>query len=272
MDAIDTHCHLNDPSFRETLPDVIARAREAGVGRCIVPAYDRESLERTARLTESFPGTLLGAYGLHPWFVADGFDPEELRDLLRRESTVAVGEIGLDFSSTDYPAAENQTRALILQLEMAIELRLPVLLHCRKAYDALYGILKQYRGRLEGVLHSYSGGADNLARFMELGFYISFSGAVTRSNARKYHKTAAAVPLDRALLETDAPSIATASTVASLVEPRHLIEVARKIAELRAIPLEEVCRQTTENALKLFCRIPHIEWCVEGHTAFDRNQ
>ncbi len=258
MDAIDTHCHLNDALYNATLTDVLERAKAAGVGRCIVPAYDPDSLERTAQLAAAFPEILFPAYGLHPWFLGDGCDPEKIRSFLLRGNAVAVGEIGLDFSSADYPAADVQVRALTLQLELAVEFHLPVLLHCRKAHDPLYGILKPYRGRLAGVLHSYSGGAAGLVRFLELGFYISFSGTVTRSNARKYHKTAMAVPFERMLLETDAPSIATESTVASAVEPRHVFEVARKIAELRSIPLGEVCRQSTENALRLFDRILHI--------------
>jgi TatD DNase family protein len=258
MDMIDTHCHLNDALFAATLPDVMERANAAGVAKCIVPAYDRASLERTAQLADAFPDILFPAYGLHPWFIEDRCDPERIRPFLLRENTVAIGEIGLDYSSAAYPAADEQTRVLIRQLDMAVEFNLPVLLHCRKACDPLYGILKQYRGRLRGVIHSYSGGADGLARFMELDFYISFSGSVTRSNAKKYHRTAAAVPLERMLLETDAPSIATESTVASAVEPRHVLEVAQKIAEIREIPLPDVCRQSTENALRLFTRIPHI--------------
>jgi TatD DNase family protein len=258
MDIIDTHCHLNDVSFADTLPDVIARARAAGVSRFIVPAYDTESLERTEELAESHPGTLFPAYGLHPWFITDRCDTESIRSYLLRGNAVAVGEIGLDFYSDAYPAAEEQVRALVAQLDMAVEFDLPVLIHCRKAYDLLFNILKQYRRRLRGVLHSYSGGADGLVRFLDLGFYVSFSGSVTRSNARKYHRTAAAVPLECFLLETDAPSIATETTVASEIEPRHILEVAQKIAEIRALPFPEVCRQTTENALSLFPRIPQL--------------
>lgn len=258
MDAIDTHCHLNDPVFQTMLPDLIERAKAAGVGRFIVPAYDWKSQERTAQLAASFPGIIFPAYGFHPWFITEGLDAEELRSQLLRKKAIAVGEIGLDFSSPAYPSADEQVQAMIRQMDIAVELHLPVLLHCRKAYDALYGILKRYHGRLEGVLHSYAGGSEGMARFVELGFYISFSGAVTRSNARKYHKTATAVPLDRMLLETDAPSIATASTVASAVEPRHILEVAGKIAELRSISLEEVCRQSTENALRLFSGLARV--------------
>lgn len=255
IDLIDTHCHLNDPSFAPTLPGVIARARAAGVHRIVVPAYDAPSLGRTAELADAYPGLVFPAFGFHPWFLS-GCDPEQLRPLLGREDTVAVGEIGLDFASPDYPAPDEQLRALDRQLGLAVEFDLPVLLHCRKAYDALYPLLKAYRGRLRGVLHSYSGGAELLPRFLDLGLDISFSGSVTRTNARKYHRTAAAVPADRFLLETDAPSIATGSTVGSEVEPRHVLEVAQKIASLRARPLEEIAVRSTENALALFTRMP----------------
>jgi TatD DNase family protein len=257
MDLIDTHCHLNDPSFAQTLPAVMDRARAAGVGRCVVPAYDGASLERTAVLASLYPGTLLPAYGIHPWFVRDFSDPARLRAFIGRSDAVAVGEIGLDLSP-ECPPAELQVPALIAQLEMAAEFGLPVLIHCRKAHDQLYGILKPYRGRVKGVLHSYSGGPSGMDRFVEMDYCIAFSGSVTRVNARKYHRTAAAVPLERMLLETDAPSIATESTVASEVEPRHVLEVAGRIARIRDLPLPEVCRQSTANALRLFRRIPRL--------------
>lgn len=255
IDLIDTHCHLNDPSFAPTLPGVIARARAEGVNRFVVPAYDAPSLGRTAELADGYPGLVFPAFGFHPWFL-HGYDPEKLRPLLGREDTVAVGEIGLDFASPDYPPPDEQLRALDRQLGLAVEFGLPVLLHCRRAYDPLFALLKEYRGRLRGVLHSYSGGADLLPRFLDLGLDISFSGSVTRSNARKYHRTAAAVPADRFLLETDAPSIATESTAGSEVEPRHVVEVAQKIAALRGRTLEEIAAQSTQNALALFTRIP----------------
>ena len=124
MDIIDTHCHLNDGSFTDTLPDVIVRARAAGVNRFIVPAYDAESLERTGELAASYPGILFPAYGLHPWFITDRCDPERIRPFLSRGNAVAVGEIGLDFHSDAYPAAEEQVRALVAQLDMAVEFNL----------------------------------------------------------------------------------------------------------------------------------------------------
>jgi TatD DNase family protein len=129
---------------------------------------------------------------------------------------------------------------------------LPVLIHCRRAHEPLYQILKTYYGKIRGVMHSFSGSLELMSRFLDLGFYISFSGSVTRETAKIYHKNTQTVPLDRLLVETDAPSIATKTTVAHEIEPRHAKEVAQKIAELRGISFEEVCTHTTENAKCLF--------------------
>ena len=248
---LDTHCHLNDPAFAETLPEVILRAREAGVAACIVPAYDQASLSRTAELARQYPEYILPAYGLHPWFVGDGLDIDELRGCLARPGTVAVGEIGLDFSP-ECPPPEAQLEPFKLQLAIAAELGLPVVIHCRKAHEALYKIVAEYKGRLTGVLHSFSGGKELALRFIELGFCIAFSGSVTRTTAKKYHKTAAGIPLEYILVETDAPSIATETTVASRVEPRHAVEVARGIAWLRGMDFDEVAGATTATARRLF--------------------
>lgn len=254
MNLIDTHCHLNDPSFSDRITEVIGRAKTVGVKSAIVPAYDMESLERTAKLAESFPGFVFPAYGLHPWFIAEDADFAVIRSYINRKDAIAVGEIGLDFSP-ECPSAGIQAPAFICQLDMAAEFRLPVLIHCRKAYDKLYEILRQYQGRIKGVLHSYSGGRDAMAKFTDLGFYIAFSGSVTRENARKYHRTAEAVPLERLLLETDAPSIATESTVASAVEPIQVLEVAQRIAAIRKMSAADICNLSTQNTLKLFDKI-----------------
>lgn len=248
---IDTHCHLNDPAFAEILPAVIARAKAAGVQACVVPAYDRASLQRTAELGLQYPGYIFPAYGLHPWFVSQGLDSAGLRGYLAQPGAVAVGEIGLDFFP-ECPLPAAQVPAFKLQLALAAELGLPVVLHCRKAHDALYKLVAAYKGRLTGVLHSFSGGRDLALRFIELGFCIAFSGSVTRATAKKYHKAAAEIPLEYLLLETDAPSIATDTTVASQVEPRHAVEVAARIAGLRGCSFEEIAQATTANARRLF--------------------
>jgi TatD DNase family protein len=247
---VDTHCHLNDPSFGDSLDDVLGRARCAGVVQFIVPAYDRASLPRTLELARFYPGVVFPALGLHPWYLEDG-GAEELAGYLDSKEVVAVGEIGLDLAPGMAPV-EVQERAFVAQLDMAEHRGLPVLVHCRKAHGRMLDILGAYRGKVTAVLHSFSGSAEVMERFLDLGCYISFSGSVTRENARKYHRCARLAPEDRFLLETDAPSIATQTTVASLVEPSHTVEVAMKVAGLRGVSLEEVCRLSTRNARRLF--------------------
>lgn len=247
---IDTHCHLNDPSFEASMEDVLGRSRGNGVIAFIVPAYDRASLPTTLRLARRYPGEIFPAFGIHPWFV-EGGTPEELEYYLGCRETVAVGEIGLDFAPGT-PAVEIQERMFTGQLDMAVRLRLPVLIHCRKAHNRIYDILAAYKGRIEIVMHSFSASAEVAQRFLDLGCYISFSGSVTRETAKKYHRCARQVPLNRLLVETDAPSIATQTTVASRVEPWHTVEVAKKIAELKGLSCEEVCDVSAANALKVF--------------------
>jgi TatD DNase family protein len=248
---IDTHCHLNDPAFEKTLSDVMARAREAGVHGFVVPSYDLESLGRTAELASSCPEVIFPALGIHPWHVSKGIDYKEIFSFIRQHPPAGIGEIGLDFSP-ECPPQEVQVKSLVRQLEWAEEFDLPVTIHCRKAYDAFYQVIADRGGRIRGALHSFSGSKEMMFKLIDLGFYIGFSGSVTRSTAKKYQKNARAAPLDRILLETDAPSIATETTIASEVEPRHVVEVARKIAELRSLSLEEVSEKTTENARRLF--------------------
>jgi TatD DNase family protein len=247
---IDSHAHLNEPVFVK-LDEVVARAKNAAVGACVVPAYDRDSLDRTFALAGRYPGFVFPAYGIHPWFAGDPVDVERVKECLDRGNAVAVGEIGLDFAA-GHDRQECQIVLFRKQLEIAIEYHLPVIVHCRKAFDPLSGILSDYRGKLRGVMHSFSGSPEWMRRFLDLGFCISFSGSVTRKSARKYHRNAQAVPADRYLLETDAPSIATESTPASEVEPMHLVEIARKMAEIRNMEYGDICRESSENAKNLF--------------------
>lgn len=248
---IDTHVHLNEAEFREKIDEVIGRAKSALIDACVVPAYDLDSLQRTEDLALNDPGFIFPAFGIHPWFIDDRFDAGKIREYLDKENAVAVGEIGLDFG-VGFNNEDQQIEVLTAQLNLSIEYALPVIIHCRKAFEPLYPILSGYRGRIKGVMHSFSGSREVMERFIDLGLYISFSGSVTRKSARKYHKNAAAVPPDRYLIETDAPSIATESTVASAVEPMHLLEIANKMAELRNVKIEDIARESSENAKRLF--------------------
>lgn len=235
---------------------MISRALDAGVTSFIVPAYDAASLERTRALCAGPQTVLFPAYGIHPWYVDASMDVETLLGpyIGDPEKVSAIGEIGLDFTP-GCPPPDLQVDLLRRQFVLAIERHLPVIIHCRKAHDQLFSLVSAHRGTLRGVMHSYSGSRELMSKFLDLGFFIGFSGSVTRRTAQKYHKNAAAVPFDRYLIETDAPSIATETTVASRVEPVHTVEVARAVAALRAISWEQVCSESTQNAFSLF-RLP----------------
>lgn len=248
---IDSHAHLNEPIFTNKIAGVITRAKNAGIDACVVPAYNGDSLQRTHALALDYPGFIFPAYGIHPWFVDDLLYVEKIKLYLEQGSAVAVGEIGLDFG-VGFDNEDQQIKVLTEQLNLAVEYKLPVIIHCRKAFDPLYQVLTAYRGKIRGVMHSFSGSKELMARFIDLGLYISFSGSVTRKSARKYHRNAELVPQDRYLIETDTPSIATESTVASEVEPMHLVEISHKMADLRHRNYEDICRESLDNAKRLF--------------------
>ena len=231
---------------------VLDRARRAGVTRIVVPAYDRASWEAVAGLARR--DGVRAAYGLHPWAAAEDLEPDRLVDALRNGDAVAVGELGLDFAIDAFDR-ERQLRVLRPQLETAAALDLPVLLHCRSAFEELLALLREFAPGLRGVVHAFSRGPDLARRFLDLGFHLGFGGAITRPNAVRARRSAVAAPWDRIVLETDAPSIGLDGIEAAHVEPRHVLDVARSLAELRGEPLETVARRTTENARALF-RIP----------------
>lgn len=251
MQLCDTHCHLSLEPLCGDLEGVIARAHAAGVATLVVPAYDLASFAAVAGLGRR-PG-LHPALGLHPWMAAEPLDLAALRAALLACGAVAVGEIGLDFAIAG-ANRPRQLELLALQLELAVELDLAVILHCRAAFDELLALLGSHRGRLRGVVHAFSKGPELAGRLLELGLHLGFGGALTRPRARA-QASVLAVPADRLLLETDAPSIGLQGIPAASVEPRHVADIATRCAELRGVPLPELARTTTENARRLF-RLP----------------
>ncbi len=249
---IDTHAHLNDPAFSGRLEAVVERARSAGVTACVVPAYDPESFPVTEQVSAAWPGFALPAYGIHPWY-AHRFAaaPSLERCLDRHPEAVAVGEIGLDFSP-GLPPPDVQVGVFLRQLVVAEERGLPALVHCRGAFEKMFEILAARPRRSAVVLHSFSGGPGWLQRFLPLGVFVGFAGALTRPNARRYHQCAREVSVDRFLVETDAPAIATASTPASEVEPAHAMEVLAALAAHRGECAAVVAQAAERNARLVF--------------------
>jgi TatD DNase family protein len=247
MELVDTHCHLFYKPLRDDLDGVLARASAAGVTRIVVPAYDLSSWDEVRTLSER-PG-IYPALGLHPWVADEPLDPAQLRDRLRECRAVAVGEIGLD-AKVEEPSMETQRRVLRMQLRVARDLDLPVLLHCRDAFDELIVELREFAPDLRGVIHAFSKAPDLAQRFLDLGMHLAFGGAVTRPGS-KAGRSVEMVPEKRMLLETDAPSIALLDVPPEGVEPRHVREIAETAARIRGVPVETVAQITTANALAL---------------------
>ena len=259
---IDTHCHLNFTSYDEDREDVLRRAREAGVDRIIIPAIDLESCEQALSLADSHAGLYFAA-GIHP-NSCRGFSPsalEALRDFARHKLAIAIGEIGLDYYWDKCPPAK-QRRALELQLELAAELRLPVILHNRESSADLLAILEAWapsvspdkKGRL-GVLHSFSASAEVARRALDLGFYLGLTGPITYKKAQELRAIAADAPVDRLLIETDGPFLAPQQRRGKRNEPSYLRYVNERMAQLKGLSFDDMARQTTLNAERLFSLI-----------------
>jgi len=260
MRLVDTHCHLDAPPLGEDPAAVLGRAAAADVDTVIVPAYDRASWDRLRALLP-LPGVFV-AFGIHPWVADDEGALRELRSWLANPTgapqpagsgtevrAVAVGEIGLD--AKEGPPLPVQVRLLRAQCRLARELDLPVILHCRGAFEELIDLLREFTPGLRGVIHAFARGPDLAARFLELGMHLAFGGAVTR-DGRRARRSAPVVPSDRILLETDAPSIGLAGVPASETEPRHVATIAASLAGLRGVPVETIAAITTANAKALF--------------------
>ena len=256
MQLIDTHCHLDCEPLSLAVPAVLARARQAGVGAVVAPAYDAASWLPLQALAAAWPQQVHPALGLHPWAAAEPLDLDDLAAGLRECAAVAVGEIGLD-SKIDGPPLSVQIPVLERQLELARDLDLPVILHCRGAFAELATILQRFDPPLRGVLHAFSRSLELAQQFSGLGLHLGIGGAVTRPQAGKVRAAVAALPLDRLLLETDAPSIGLHGVEAAATEPRHVREVAAAIAALRGLSVASVAETTTRSAAELFrLRVP----------------
>ena len=252
-DLIDSHAHLDDAQYDDDRAEMLARARAAGVVQVVNVGYDLPSSGRALALAAEYD-FIFAAVGVHPHEVRE-LPPdylERLREMCRRPGVVALGEIGLDYYR-DLSPREVQRKVFREQLALARELDLPVIIHDRDAHGDVLDILrKDGVGPAGGVMHCFAGSLEMAAACMEMGFYISFAGPVTYPNARRPKEVAAAVPLERLLVETDAPYLAPQVHRGKRNEPAYVRHVAEQIAALRGIAVEELARATTANARRLF--------------------
>ena len=247
----DSHCHLDAAEFDVDRPAVLARARDAGVARQLVPAVDRASWDAIRTLCAAEPG-LRPAYGLHPMFL-DRHQPghlDELRDWLESERPAAVGECGLDFF-VDGLDPDKQRLYFRRQLELARDFDLPVVLHARRAVEEVIATLREVGGQ-RGVVHSWSGSEEQARQLFELGFCLGIGGPVTYDRAKRLRRTVASMPLDCLLLETDAPDQPDANWRGQRNEPARLRQVLDVVAQLRGQPAAAIAEATSANALRLF--------------------
>ncbi|WP_421655499.1 TatD family hydrolase [Leptothermofonsia sp. ETS-13] len=257
MRLIDTHVHINFDAFQPDLDDVASRWRDAGVVRLVHSCVEPAEFAGIQAIADRFP-ELFFAVGLHPLDVADRWQETTPAEILRLAKSdvrvVAIGETGLDF----YKAVnqEQQKEAFESQLAIARQLSLPVIVHCRDAAVPMAELLRQFwqqQGAVQGVMHCWSGTPEETEWFLELGFYISFSGIVTFKNATHVQASAKMVPSDRLLIETDCPFLTPVPKRGEKRnEPAYVQYVAQHVAHLRNASLEELAEQTTQNACRLF--------------------
>lgn len=251
MQLVDSHCHLDTSEFDRDRAKVIARARDAGVTRQIVPAIDAAGWSKLRDVCAADAG-LFPAYGLHPIYLASHqpSDLDALRGWIERERPIAIGECGLDFHLDDLDVAIQQ-HYFDGQLALACEFELPVIVHARRAVDAVIASIKRFDG-VRGVVHSFSGSVEQATQLWKLGFMLGLGGPVTYERANRLRKLVAMMPIEYLLLETDAPDQPDAQHRGQRNEPARITNVLRTIAELRGEDPAIISAKTTANAERLF--------------------
>lgn len=254
MQLIDTHTHLFSDKFSEDRQDVIQRAIDAGVERLYLPNICSETTAAMNQTVAMFPQHCFAMIGLHPCHVNEGYDKEiqHIKDELKSGHYVAIGETGLDYH-WDLTFKQQQQDALRQQITLAKESNLPIVLHTRESFDDTYRLIEEQNDdSLTGVFHCFSGSLDDAKRVQALGgFYIGIGGVATFKKTN--HTTVLPdVPLEMIVLETDAPYLAPVPFRGKRNESAYLTEIAKRIAEIKNIPIEELAEITSNNALKLY--------------------
>lgn len=249
----DSHCHLDDRQFRRDQQQVLERARQQGVETIICVGYDLPSSREVVALAEKHEG-LYAVVGVHPHDAkeVDEDTYRQLERLAQSPKVVAIGEMGLDYYR-DLSPRQTQQQVFRRQIQLARRLQKPVVVHDREAHQEVMRILREEKAaEVGGVLHCFSGSWEMAQECLKLGFYISLAGPVTYHNAKRPQEIARRVPLDRLLLETDAPYLTPEPLRGRRNEPANVRLVAEKIAGLRGISLEELAAATTANARRVF--------------------
>lgn len=251
LSIFDSHTHYTDAAFDDDRDALLSAFPEKGIAGCMVCGTDLPSSADCIALTERYPGLLYAAAGVHPECPAPpaGY-LDTLRGYAKHPHVKAIGEIGLDYHYEGFDRGAQQ-RILRQQLELAAELQLPVILHCRDAMGDMLEILRDF-APLEGVMHCFGGSAESAQEVLSLGLYIGFTGVITFKNAKKPLAALRSVPPERLLLETDCPYMAPVPYRGKRCDSTMLPETAAVMAREKNMSVSEICRVTAENAKKLF--------------------
>ena len=254
MTLIDTHTHINYLE-KITQEESVKNAAENGVEILLVPAASPEDVDTVPELVKKFDN-VYGMLGVHPEDAEKWTDDilDKIREYSRSEKIVAIGEIGLDYY-WDKEHKDIQKDIFIKQVKLANELNLPISVHDRDAHKDTFDILKEYNKTSKVVLHCFSGSVEFARECLKEGWYIAIGGVVTFKSAYKMQEVAKSVPLDRLLLETDAPYLTPVPFRGKENQPAYVKYVAEEIAKLRGITSEEVAHATSENAKKIFTKL-----------------
>ncbi len=244
----DSHAHYDDDRFIDILDELLPKINSMGVERIVNCGCDNETNQKSLDIAEKFP-FVYSAVGIHPCSIDSGTTIDDIRNFAKHEKCVAIGEIGLDYY---WEPEKKEAQKVIFkkQLELARELDLPVIVHDRDAHGDVLEILKEYKPK--GVVHSFSGSVEMAEEILKLGMYLGIGGVITFNNAKKLPEVVEMLPLDRLLLETDAPYLTPVPYRGKTNHSEMIYLVAQKIAEIKNKKMEEVLKISYDNASKLF--------------------
>lgn len=249
----DTHVHLNADQFEDDVEGVIQRAKEVGVEKMVVVGFDEKTIHKAMKLVEDYD-FLYASVGWHPVDAIDCTDEylDWIEELASHPKVVAIGETGLDYHWDKSPK-DVQKEVFRKQIHLAKRVKLPIIIHDREAHEDIVEVLREENAaEVGGIMHCFAGDTEIAKACLDMNFHLSFGGPVTFKNALLPKEVVKEIPLDRLLIETDAPFLAPHPNRGKRNEPAYVKIIAEKIAELRNIPYEELASITSENAKKLF--------------------
>lgn len=253
MSIIDAHAHLYADEFQGEIEQILVRAKNSGVVAVVLPNIDAASVQPMLNLASSFPKMCFPALGLHPTSVKENYleELEQLKSVFEKHHFVAVGEIGMDFY-WDTTFAAQQAEAFRIQISWAVEKNLPVIIHTRKSFEEAFKIVTEFKGKVRGVFHCFSGSMEEAQRIISLGdFMLGIGGVITYKNA-KLPEVLKDISLEHLVLETDAPYLPPVPFRGQRNESSYITYVAQKLAEAKNMKVEDIMSVTTENARRLF--------------------